>query len=178
VGFLVTAMLIIIVMLLINRSSNAAVNTLSSDVAAYQALQYANTGLPSGRLEGAPTDTMGMVTTYQQAASASVNGGMTLENRLDANKPVWLIVFQGRVVVNIPGSADGKIAPKDEYYSQMSVIIDGVTGEFLSATMHAPGDEIENEAFPKILLPQSPVQLPRAPLRPTTAPEPTALPAK
>lgn len=169
----------IAILLLVNKSTGDAKNAaVSADTAVYQALQYATTGFPSGKLEGAPSEVHGQLLSYDQAARLSLGSSVTLDSDRDVTRPAWIVVFQGKIIVHIQGSADGKIPPKDEQFSQMSVILDGETGEFLSVTMHSLNDELKTDTLPTLKLPsQIPADLPVVvPDRPTTIPEPTFVP--
>jgi hypothetical protein len=164
--------------LLINSPiGDAKSAAISSDTAVYQALQYATTGFPSGKLEGIPSEVRGQLLSYNQATDLSLKGTATLSGEPDMGRPTWVIVFRGKIVVDIQGSADGKIPPKQEVFPQMSIVLDGKTGEVLSVTMHAPGDELKADTLPILKLPsQVPVDRPVIPSRPTTVPEPTFVP--
>jgi hypothetical protein len=175
---LLTITVVAATFLIMGRSTgNAKTDAITADTAVYQALEYANAGLPSGKLEGMPSEVRGTLLSRDQASRLSLGDSIAVKDGLDAASAAWVIVFRGKVVAHIEGSADGKIAPKEEQFSQMSVVLDAKTGELLSTTMHAPGDELKADALPILKVPsQAPVELPAKTNHPTTVPEPTLIP--
>ncbi len=150
---LVLAMLVVLSRATIGRAQTAAI---SPDVAVAHALADAQDNGPFGGIVGKPTEIRGQVTTYGQAVERVERTPMEPSQAMvKRDKTVWHILLRGRFVAHIEG-APPDIPPKDEVFHQMSIILDGTTGEVMESTFLPANLELPINGMPVLSQPTTP----------------------
>lgn len=173
-----------IVMVLIYQTSiveKVEAGDLAPDVAVARALTVAEEyALPYGGLRGKPTEIYGKVMTYAEA------NGLILGEAIDPNsaeadladKQVWLILFNGDIVEHVPAAIGGDPPAKEVQHSQMTIVLDALTGDMIQKTLLSPQKEFDVQTLSALeypgessfeVFPPQPIQT-EEPLPPATEP--------
>jgi hypothetical protein len=156
-GVLVVSIMVAILLVLsratIGRAQTAPI---SPDVAVAHALAAAQDNGPSGGIVGKPTDIHGQVTTYGQAVQQVERTPMEPSQAIvKRDTKVWHVLLRGNFVAHIEG-APPDIPPKDEVFHQMSIILDGTTGEVMESTFLPANLELPINGMPVLSQPTPP----------------------
>jgi hypothetical protein len=152
-------------------------NLISQDTAVLLALHYLHGGRPSMSFPGEPTEIRGQVMPFGEAARLIVPSA-GLPNQ-DVQRPMWVFVVRGDVIVAAP-PAPGIPQATPQIYHQVALFFDAETGEMGGWASYRTGRELDASALPVLQIPPPDREVPpppTLPTYPTVSPAPTLPPA-
>ncbi|MCG3141209.1 MAG: hypothetical protein HDKAJFGB_02434 [Anaerolineae bacterium] len=175
-GALIVALGILVALFLFEKSNigSAQSSILGEDIAVRRALNYAQDDGSFGGLTETPNEIYGQVMSYEQAWAIITGQPFPTDapRPKDADKKVWLIVFQGSGTAR-PGVDPDPKARQTSTITQMVEMIDAETGEAIAERSFGGPSGVDVKNLAKLTLPQRfEMPLPTLPIK-TVAPLPT-----
>ena len=179
-GWTVLAGLLLIGAILIWKTVLAKSAIISADVAVNLALSYGNSNIYL-EWDNQPTGIFGKVKKYGEAMQYKTTQPIPPQENIArmSDVPVWLILLQGNFVEHIPAAPGSPGIPeKDIHHHQITLIIDGISGELIETFWVSPQEALSMISLPALTPPSgtvSPTPL-QGPIH-TAVPLPTTGPA-
>jgi hypothetical protein len=131
-------------------TTKAQSSTIDENFALELALSYSmDDGLIGGAIQP-PQKMYGQTMTYNEAFQF-VSGRAIEPNTKQFEKRnliVWLVVLEGEFIEHVPASPDGTIPASEVIHEQMTIIMEGNTGDLMRKTLISP-----DRKLPATLLP-------------------------
>jgi len=175
-GALIVALGILVALFLFEKSNigSAQSSILGEDMAVRRAINYAQDDGSFGGLTETPNEIYGQVMSYEQAWAIITGQPFPTDapRPKDADKNVWLIVFQGNGTAR-PGVDPDPKARQTWTITQMVEMIDAETGEAIAERSFGGPSGVDVKNLTTLTLPQRfELPLPTLPIK-TVAPLPT-----
>jgi hypothetical protein len=175
-GALIVALGILVALFLFEKSNigSAQSSILGEDMAVRRAWSFAQDDGAFGGLTEAPKKVYGQVMSYEQAWTIITGQPFPTDapRPKDADKKVWLIVFQGEGLAR-PGVDPDPKARQTVAITQIVEMIDAETGDAIAERSFGGQSEVDVKNLTTLTLPQRfEMPLPTIPIK-TVAPLPT-----
>lgn len=119
------------------------------------ALDQAYADSPAGKLVGMPMAAHGKLASYGEAATIASGTEERVIQERQRERRVWLVIFEGDAVAQLAPAAGSLNAPEAAQFTQVTVIIDAVTGEGIQQGRHSAGSEVPTDDLPELALPKA-----------------------
>ena len=172
-GWTVLAGLLLIGVIFIGKTVLAQPAIISADTAVNQALSYGNSNIYL-EWDNRPSGIFGKVMKYGQAVQYKTTQPIPPQENIAkmSDVPVWLILLQGNFVEHVPAAPGSPGIPeKVIIHNQISLIINGVSGDIIETFWVSPQEALSMNSLPALTPPSGTVSP-----APTQGPIHTAVP--